>query len=240
MTEIESDPHKRREKMKKLVVAAALVASVALLVAVSFAQGPGRGEGRKGEGGLALRVFDTNGDGQIGEREWLSVFEKIDKDGDGILSKEELEESRREAREEARKRMFERFDADGSGTISREEFPGPDERFAGMDTNSDGELSPEETKDAAVKMRGMRERQAGRWMLNRLDADASGTISKEEFPWSDERFALIDENGNGEISPEELKAAAAKRREMMEEHPELGPHRMFHQRRKWRDDNAVE
>ena len=40
-----------------------------------------------------------------------------------------------------------------------------------------------------------------------LDADGNGTISKEEFPWSDEKFAKFDADGDGELSLEEFKTA---------------------------------
>ncbi len=227
--------------MKNLTIVMAMAVIIFLVVVVSFAQqGPGV-HGQRGPGNLMLRIFDANRDGQISEREWTNVFDKIDEDGDGILSTEELEESRRRVREEAGKRIFEKLDADGDGTISKEEFPGPDDRFNKIDSNSDGEVTPEELKGAGEKLRGMREGQHGKMMFKRLDGDGSGTISREEFPGPDKGFAMIDENSDGELSPEELKEAAARRREMMEGNPEMGPGRMFHERKRWnRDPNAVD
>lgn len=50
-------------------------------------------------------------------------------------------------------------------------------------------------------------------MLERLDADSSGSISKEEAPERmQEHFDKIDGNGDGQITAEELKAAAEARR----------------------------
>jgi len=43
--------------------------------------------------------------------------------------------------------------------------------------------------------------------FEKLDADGSGTISKEEFPWSEEKFAKFDADGDGELSLEEFKKA---------------------------------
>jgi len=44
-----------------------------------------------------------------------------------------------------------RFDTDGDGKISRKEFPGPDEAFAGLDTNRDGVISAEEAAQGAPR-----------------------------------------------------------------------------------------
>ena len=150
--------------MKKLVITLAALA-VVLAVSPVFAQaGPGRGRGPGGEqprpggrprGEGMLRLFDANGDGQITEREWIAAFTTIDKDGDGVLSAEELAESREQARQQAENRMFKRFDADGNGSVDLSEFPGREEMFKRIDSDGDGQLSHEEFKAAAEKRRQM-------------------------------------------------------------------------------------
>lgn len=55
-------------------------------------------------------------------------------------------------------------------------------------------------------------------MLEKFDADGSGTISKEEFlKSSEDRFSKMDTNGDGEITKEEAKAMKEKMREKMKE-----------------------
>ena len=147
--------------MKKLMFVTVL-ALVALAVAVAFAQAPvGRERprmvGQARGGSSLLKLFDADKDGKITQQEWVDAFKKIDSDGNGVITKEELESFRQKTQEETRKKMFEKMDADGSGTISKEEFPGPDNRFDKIDANSDGQITPEELKEAAEKMRKIRE-----------------------------------------------------------------------------------
>ena len=55
-------------------------------------------------------------------------------------------------------------------------------------------------------------------MFNRLDADQSGTLSKEEAkgPMA-KNFDKIDTDGNGELSKKELRAQGDKRRDQVKE-----------------------
>ena len=93
----------------------------------------------------ALRVqrfadFDTNGDGSVSAAEFTAhaqaraaeraaeMFERLDADGDGVLSRDALEGRMGRGPGE---RMLSRFDADNSGGVSAEEFDAAKERFAG-------------------------------------------------------------------------------------------------------------
>ena len=76
--------------------------------------------------------FDTNGDGSVSRDEFIAIhaaraeeraaemFERLDVDGDGVLSRDVLEMRRGGGQRGAR--MIERFDTDGSGGVSAEEF----------------------------------------------------------------------------------------------------------------------
>ncbi|MBO0720582.1 MAG: EF-hand domain-containing protein, partial [Blastocatellia bacterium] len=80
--------------------------------------GARRGRSQHGRGGAMMRM-DTNNDGKISREEWKGKpeeFDKIDKNGDGFITKEELAESRRN--------RFEEMDTNNDGKISRDEWKG--------------------------------------------------------------------------------------------------------------------
>lgn len=77
-----------------------------------------------------------------------AVFERLDEDGDGLLSKAEFSRERlRDAgRAEARARRFARLDADGNGSLSRTELPDGSDRLEAMDADGDGQVTREEAR----------------------------------------------------------------------------------------------
>lgn len=107
----------------------------------------------------------------------LDAFDRIDSDGNGQLSKAEIE-----AAHQAR---FKAADTDGDGFLGQAELTAllqkeVAERAARMmarrDANGDGKLSPQEMGPAAGLAEGMRER-----MFARMDADGNGELSKAEI-----------------------------------------------------------
>ena len=115
---------------------------------------------RKGKGkrGVNIERIDTDKSGTISLEEFASVgmgkMIAADKDGDGILSTDEvsaaMEAERKRRREEA---MMKRLDVNGDGSITVAELQDRmNKQFALLDRNSDGSLSEEEIR----KMRGKR------------------------------------------------------------------------------------
>lgn len=115
---------------------------------------------RKGKGkrGVNIERIDTDKSGTISLEEFASIgmgkMIAADKDGDGILSTDEvsaaMEAERKRRREEA---MMKRLDVNGDGSITVAELQDRmSKQFALLDRNSDGSLSEEEIR----KMRGNR------------------------------------------------------------------------------------
>lgn len=121
-------------------------------------------------------------------------------------------------------------DADGDGFVSLDEMKAAhsariEEHFAKADTNGDGLLSEEERQTARearrdnrqAKRKHRRKMRSPEKVVERLDADGSGSISLDEFQNSRrgpdaEEFTAADTNGNGELDADELGAMMAAHR----------------------------
>jgi len=87
-----------------------------------------------------LARHDRDRDGQVARDEFPHArrFKEIDADGDGVLTKQEVEDAMERGRRERAFDVFERFDLDRDGTITRQEFTGPAAAFERLDRNADG------------------------------------------------------------------------------------------------------
>lgn len=100
--------------------------------------------------------------------------------------------------------MFGRFDANRDGTVTIEEvLVRPDARFDAVDANKDGTIDKAEM-DAAIQKRVAEIRDR---ILARLDTDKDGNLTKAEAekPFR-KRFAVFDENDDGKVTREEMRA----------------------------------
>lgn len=67
---------------------------------------------------LSMPSYAQNGTGYNGEGKRAPLMEKIDTNGDGFISKDEMLEAHKLRID----RMFERHDSDGDGKLSKEEI----------------------------------------------------------------------------------------------------------------------
>lgn len=176
-----------------------LLTALTLTLGSSLAAADDAGSGRP--------KIDTNGDGSVDLTELQAVrpnatveqFNRADKDGNGLLSREELRAAGRDMRRPP-------ADTNNDGGISFEELQAqrPNitrEQFAAIDADNNGSLSREEIRSGR-----------GRMMFNRVDTDSSGGVSFAELAArmprvTQERFNAIDKDGNGQLSQGELAAA---------------------------------
>lgn len=122
---------------------------------------------------------------------------KLDANGDGSVTLEELQTSRLDAI----RQRFAALDADGDGNVTLEEFQaGPlaalQHRFAALDADRDGRLSAAELGDRTSRRR------------SRIDTDGDGAWSFAELQavrpdLTVERFNELDHNGDGLITRDE-------------------------------------
>lgn len=124
-----------------------------------------------------------------GERERRGgMFQRIDKNGDGLVSREEFFSSPRMEKLPAEKREM---------------------LFARFDLNDDGEITPDEIRQMQHNAKDRQRRE-----FRSLDVDQSGGLSFEEFsqgkyfsklPEEKRRqiFQRMDTNGDGQITPDD-------------------------------------
>jgi len=181
------------------------------------------GGGRPGRGGAnplqrMFQFLDENGDDSISQEEAGERWERLsrlDRDGSGAVTKDELPAMRGGPGGRAPGGFFDRLDEDGDGAISQEEAGERWERLGKLDQDSDGSVSKGELA------RGMANRPGGpggrggpggqrnpEQLFSRMDKDGDGELIETEVPaqfW--EKLSRADADGSGSISKDELTAA---------------------------------
>ena len=204
------------------------------LIAASFAQEEGKGEkrGRRGaegrqqegqqrgqqrgrmqrgqgqRGGQQRGGFQQRGDQQRGF-DVGRMFQAMDKNQDGKLTKEELPPRMQQG--------FNRIDANGDSVIDRQELRQLANLMRGMQGQQGrgqqgrGQRGMRRGGDGEQGQGQRRQFDAGQ-MLKRMDKNNDGKITKDEMPERmQERFEQLDSNGDGAVDAAEFKTAMERR-----------------------------
>lgn len=148
---------------------------------------------------------DADGDKIVTKAEMIAAadarFAKMDANADGILN-----EADKAAKVKAR---FAKMDADTSGTISEAEFLAAHEQRSDKREERRHKRMGPGGPDSKMGHRG--NRHGGMKMLAMADTNGDKAVSQSEFRAAAEaRFAKVDANNDGTISPEERKAQRGK------------------------------
>lgn len=194
-----------------------LLAAMAVMGAtqVASAQGPGN------RPRLVLKALDTDGDGKLSAAEIAASNKSLltlDTNGDGQITNDELSsrpENAGASAEDLVKQLM-AFDKNGDGVLTPDELPARMQSlFERADANKDGKLTPDEIR-AMARKQGMptgRQAEPGKAegmfrmdpLLNTLDANHDGVLEAEEIAAAPKALLALDKNGDGEITPDEMK-----------------------------------
>lgn len=181
-----------------------------------------------------LLADDLNGDGKVAPDEWSEEnekFLKIDKDGDGFLTQEELADfyanaapddggkpaaggdpaagGGGEAKDRMKKMMDEKWkevDKDGDGFLSAEEWTYGEKALTKADTDQDGQVSREEMGEYLKTAMKDDPKVIAEMRMKSMDADEDGQVSAEEWKGPAEMFGKADKDQDGFLTLEELAA----------------------------------
>ena len=169
-------------------------------------------------GAHSFEKLDGNGDGKVTPAEMKRVaVERIvaaDTDGDNAATPAEMKAHRQAMRSERQAKRFASKDKNGDGALTPDELSRmPESVFQKLDTDDSGSLSAEELAAKRSKRhrgkrgKGEAKRRGGAGkMLSKMDSNGDGKVDTlEAEAMASKRFARLDQNSDGVLTPDEMK-----------------------------------
>lgn len=163
-----------------------------------------------------MAMFDKNKDGVIQKDEYPGdqvKFRKFDRNKDGALSlaetmtmaEEEIADIRDKMKSPNRYEFLVLFDIDKDNNVSQDEYDGPAAEFKRYDKDADGvvtydELYPERMADRMKKYEEMGPRPEDLSILETMDKNKDGKVSRDEFKGTDDAWKRLDRNSDGVVT----------------------------------------
>lgn len=197
----------------------ALILGSTLALAGSAFAGPdcgatGKTGDKSGHGrGARFSQMDGDKDGKLSLAELTSSREswltEVDANKDGVATQEEIRAGFESGRRERMEKMFTRDDANKDGRLTRDETRMPSSWFEKADANKDAALTLAEMAAARKNAGGKHAAAAGKH--HRLDENGDGKIDRQELrAAAAAQFTRLDQNKDGSVTSDEFSASRGK------------------------------
>ena len=166
---------------------------------------------------MDIAIFDKNKDGIIQKAEYPGdqvKFREFDRNKDDALSleetmamaEEEIADIRKKMKSPDRYEFLTLFDSDHDNNVSLDEYDGPMDTFKKYDKNDDGvvtydELYPEKMMERMnKKYEDMGPKPEDLTMIETMDKNKDGKVSRDEFKGTDDAWKRLDRNSDGVVT----------------------------------------
>lgn len=154
-----------------------------------------------------LRAWDTNGDGRLGPSEWKGKrpFGEVDINGDGVITEDDFTFTQADVSPVNRfERLVSVWDMDKDGKISPDEWKSKKD-FRVFDKNEDGFITREDFSRGTAEAGTIDpQSQQGHPLVDVLDLNRDGRISRAEWNKEKGNFDDFDKNIDGYVTHDEL------------------------------------